>query len=121
MSTLNYLVCYAAFVCPYDWFQKHKPQFLKWILALHEQEGAPQKGFEGVKPHLLFLKIVEQIFEIIHKPVQALNEGGSSQLKVYKQLEAYIAGNLQTVVHEFEKLSERYKAKYIKWTKVEEM
>lgn len=93
---------------------------MKWILTLKEQEGAPQKTFEALKPHLMFLKIVGQIFEIIHKPTQVLNEALNPQPKVFKQLDGYISGNLQVVVPEFEKLSDRYKSKYTKCTTVED-
>jgi hypothetical protein len=64
------------------------------------------------------MKIVEQIYEIIHKPMESASSS-SNLPKVHKQLELFLMNNLDKTVVEFEKLSERYKSKYTKFSTLE--
>lgn len=40
--------------------------------------------------------------------------------KIYKQLDSYLATNMQEIIPEFEAMNERYKSKYIKNTNITE-
>lgn len=86
------MACYSIFACNYEWFQKNKLQLFKWIVALKDPEVQQQKAFESLKPYLLFLKMVEQIFETIHKPMS--NQSTTGGQKVFKQVEQFLSNNL---------------------------
>jgi hypothetical protein len=87
-----------------------------------------EKPGEFMKPHLLFLKLIEEIFTIIHKPMasptlvaaQATSSPAPPPSKVYKQLDQFLAAHLEELMPEFKAMSERYKTKYVKAVTAEE-
>lgn len=59
LAVICNMVCYSIFVMNYDWFNKNKEYFHKWILNHVNPDLTDAKNFEALKPHLLFLKIVQ--------------------------------------------------------------
>ena len=64
------------------------------------------KWFTDNKSHLIFLKMIEQIFEIVHKKIPA----EKNEEPVHKNLDFVISSHLQSMIHEFDGLNDRYKS-----------
>ena len=63
------MACYSLFTTNFETFQKLKQTLLTFITSLKTPDTSPEKQFHEIKASLIFLKIVEQIYEIIHKKI----------------------------------------------------
>jgi hypothetical protein len=63
------------------------------------------------------LKLVEQIFAIIHKPMSSLESSSSTPpQKTYKQLDTFLSAHMEQIIPQFEALNDKYKSKFTKFT-----
>lgn len=115
---VNLLIGYSLIIHNYQTFVGLKPKLLNFITSLKSEGNTPEKTFSEIKTSLLYLKIVEQIYEIIHKNIPK-NENQNSS-KFYKEVDFYICFNLYEVIQQFEYLNERFKTKYTKFTRIED-
>lgn len=72
--------------------------------------------FKNTRPNIIYLKLIDEIFALIHKSIPS---DQTEQQDVVKMLDIVIPTNLPKLVEEFDKLNDRYKSQYTKYSNVE--
>lgn len=116
LSTINLFLCCCLFELGRDKFEQHKKTFFEWIISCKKEETTPEQWFKESKMHLVYLKLVEQIYAIVHAKIPKEQAGEP----LTKSLDTAISSSLQAMVQELDKLNDRYKSEYIKYGKAEE-
>lgn len=103
------MLCLSLFSLSHDEFAtNYSKKFMKMVITALEKPNE----FKDIKPHMVYLKLINEIFNILHANV--------GKEEVPKALELYIQENSGKLMREFEVLGEKLKNKMLKCSCVED-